>query len=217
MLLFAYLMTRSDAWKGAILRLLAFGDDDITEEKQEKAIREVLNDARIDADIVFVPSRCDSAIIEASAESTLVFLPFRFRGNLIDLPVKCQAEDLLQSLPITVLISAAEDIDLDAEPEEGAAAESAEARDLMNKKERLAEAAEKDAEKAHKAAESAGNRLQEAMARPQAERDEEKIKALTAERDKAQEAVEKARRRAAKARAKAEQVRETVEMEDSDG
>ncbi len=53
----------------------------------------------------------------------------------------CHAETLLQQLPTTVMISAAEDIDLGAEPEEGAAAALAEARDLAEKSERLAQEA----------------------------------------------------------------------------
>ena len=103
-----------------------------------------------------------------------------------------------------------------AEPEEGAAAESAEARDLLKKRERLVEAAEKEVEKTRHAAESAEAKLQKAMDQPPAERDEETIKALTAERDKAREAAEKASRRAAKALAKADQAREAVEIGDHD-
>ncbi len=209
-LLFAYLMTRSDDWKGAARRILAFRDG-TSEEEQEQAIRAVLSDARIDADIAFASSREAEAVITASAESTLVFLPFRFSGNLIELPVKCQPEDLLEKLPTTVLISAAEDIDLSAEPEEGAAAELAEARDLLEKWERLAEAAEKEAEDAHEAAVSAETTLREAISKPVAGRDEEQIKALTTEMEKTKESAEKARRKAAKARTKADQAREGVE------
>jgi len=210
MLLFAYLMTRSEAWQGAALRVVAFRDDR-SEEEQEKAVREVLGDARIDADIVFAASQDAASVIVASVQSTLVFLPFRFRGNLIQLPVEGSAEDLLLQLPPAVMISAAEDIDLDAEPEEGAAAALAEARDLLEKKVRLAETAEQEAAEAGKAAEKAEETLQKAMARSGSESDEEQIAALTAERDKAAEAAEKARRRAAKARAKAEHARESSE------
>ncbi|MBT8341210.1 MAG: amino acid permease [Desulfatitalea sp.] len=215
MLLFAYLMTRSDAWEGAARRILAFRDD-TPEKQQQETLRTLLNDARIDAEIVLLSARDEATVIETSAQSTLVFLPFRFRGNLIELPVKCQAENLLQKLPTTVMISAATDIDLGAEPEEGIAAASAEARDLLDKWQRLAEAAEKEAEAANKAAASAETEFQQAMSRPDAERDDEKIKTLTTERDKAKEAAEKARRKAAKARTKAEQAGEAVEMEDTD-
>lgn len=216
MLLFAYLMTRSNAWKNATLRLMVFDDDKTPKEEQENTMREILDDARIDAELVFVPARDEAAVIKTSAESTLIFLPFRFSGNLIELPVPCQAEELLQNLPTTVLISAAEDIDLDAEPEEGVAAESAEARDFVNKKEQLAETAQKEAEAAEKAAKAAETELQEALALPEGDRDEDKIQALTTERDKAGQAMETARRKAAKARAKLDQAREALEMEDHD-
>ncbi len=213
MLLLAYLMTRSEAWKGAALRLLTFRSD-TPEEKQKKAIRDVLLDARIEADIVFASSRDAAGIIAASAESTLVFLPFRFHGNLIELPEKCPPEGLLEKLPATVMISAAEDIDLGAEPEEGVAAESAEIRDQLHKRIRLAEAAEKAAEEAIKTADTAETRLQEAISGFHSDPDEAQINTLTAERDKTRETAEKARRKAARARAKADLARKAVEEED---
>lgn len=209
MLLFAYLMTRSEAWEGAALRVLAFRDD-TPEEDQRKTMQAVLSDARIDADVELAASRDASAVIGLSASSTIVFLPFRFRGNLIQLPVDGAAEDLMQKLPPAVMISAAEDIDLGAEPEEGAAAELAEARDLLDKREQLAMAAEDEAAAADKAAAAAEEKLQKAMALPEADRDEDQVKALTEERDKAAWQAEKARRRAAKAKAKADLARETV-------
>jgi amino acid transporter len=215
MLLFAYLMTRSDAWEGATLRLLAFRNHS-PQADQEKAMRNVLNDARIDADIVFVGSKDAAAIVDASAHATLVFLPFRFHGDLIELPVECPAESLLQKLPPAVMVQAAEDIDLGAEPEEGAAAELAEVRDLLNKRERQAKAAEDEAAEADKAARSAEEKLQKAVGRPETDRDEDRIKALTADRDKAAETAEKGYRRAVKARVKAEQAREAIEAEDTD-
>ncbi|MFO7963300.1 MAG: amino acid permease [Desulfobacterales bacterium] len=215
MLLFAYLMTRSEAWKGAVLRILAFRND-TPEDKQKEAIRQVLRDARIDADIVFVPAMDDAAVISASAESTLIFLPFRFSGNLFELPVKCPAEELLEKLPTAVMTLAAEDIDLGAEPDEGIAAELAEARDLLEKRKRLAEASEKEAEEAEKAAESAEAKLRRSMSRPENDRDEDRIKALIVERDKAVGSAEKARRKAAKAGAKAEEAREAVDSADTD-
>jgi hypothetical protein len=119
-------------------------------------------------------------------------------------------------MPTTILISAAEDIDLDAEPEEGVAAESAEARDFVNKKEQLAETAQKEAEAAEKAAEAAEAELQEALSLPEADRDEDRIKTLTSERDKAGQAMETAHRKAVKARAKLDQAREALEIKDHD-
>lgn len=209
MLLFAYLMTRSDVWEEATLRVLAFRNN-TSEEEQEKAMREVLSDARINADIVFVASKDAATIIAASAKSTLVFLPFYIRGNIIQLPVDGPAEDLLRQLPPAVLISAAEDIDLGAEPEEGTAADLAETRDLLGKMKRLAETTENEALDAGKAVVAVEEKLQKALAQPEVDRDEARIAALTADRDKTAEVLEKSRRLAAKARAKADQAQEAL-------
>ena len=54
-------------------------------------------------------------------------------------------------------------------------------------------------------------KLQQAMDRPEKDRDAERIAALISERDKALAAAEKARRKAAKAHAKAEQAQEAIE------
>ena len=210
MLLFAYLMTRAEAWKGAPLRLLAFPAD-VPQSEQGKVLDEILSDARIEAEIVFAPARDAAAVVAMSTESALVFLPFRFHGNLVRLPVDGPPEALLQQLPTSVMISAAEDIDLGAEPEEGAAAVQAEARDLKEKRERLAQEAEDEADAAGKTAEAAETQLQKALDRPEADRDQERIAALTAERDKALAAAEKTRRKAAKAHAKADQAQQALE------
>ena len=210
MLLFAYLLTRSDAWEGAALRVLAFRNE-APKEAQEEAVRKILSDARISADLVLAPAKDARSVIAESAESTLVFAPFRFRGNLIRLPVEAPVQDLLEKLPPVVMVLAAEDIDLDAEPEEGAAAELAAAGDLCEKTEQLAEKAEKEATETEKNAEVCEAKLQEAISQSEAGGDEERIETLTAERDKALEEAEKARRKAAKARVKADQAKESLE------
>ncbi len=212
MLLFAYLMTRSDAWETAMLRVLAFRND-ASEDDQEAAMREVLTDARIEAGLELVEDRNAAAMVAASRQSALVFLPFRFRGNLIRLPVEGRAENLLEQLPPTAMLLAAEDIDLGAEPEEGAAADLAEAKDLLEEKEKLAEAAERESAKAQKIAEDAEKKLNQALDRPASDQDEDLIATLTSEKDVAVAAVEKSRRRAAKAGAKAADAKKSLEDE----
>ena len=207
MLLFAYLVTRADVWKGVTLRLIVFPEN-APQDEREAALAEILSDARIGAEIVFAPSRDAAAVIEMSLGSALVFLPFRFHGNLIRLPVEGPMDELLQKLPTAMMVLAAEDIDLGAEPEEGTAAALAEARDLKEKRERQAKEAEEEADAAGKAAETIAAKLQQAMDLPEQDRDAERIAALISERDKALAAAEKARRKAAKAHAKAEQAQE---------
>jgi hypothetical protein len=212
MLLFAYLITRSDAWQGATLRVLAFRNN-ASKASQEKRMREILTEARIDADIVLAASKDIASVVEQSDQSTIVFLPFRFRGNLIQLPTDGPTEDLLKKLPPAVMVLAAEDIDLGAEPEEGVAAELAEARDLAEEKARLAKKVEKEAAEAGKAADTAEERLKKAMAETEA--DNAQIATLRADRDKAVEAAEELRRRAVRARTKAEQVQEALEKDET--
>lgn len=215
MLLFAYLMTRSDAWKGASLRVLAFRDKK-GEKDQEEAIQDVLSEARIDAEIIFAKSREASSIVQLSQQATFVFLPFSFRGNLIHLPVDNGVEDLLEQLPPTAMALAAEDIELDAEPEEGTAAEQALARDFSEKRAKLAKAAEKELKKAETALQKADALLQEALNKGQNDRDADLIAKLTGERDLALEIVEKNRRRTAKMLAKIEEDEASVEAKGQD-
>jgi len=212
MLLFAYLMTRSEAWGAAALRILAFRGEE-PDDIQNRRMRAVVGEARIEAEISFIETKNAESLIAASAKSSFVFLPFRFRGNLIQLPVDSRPEEFLGQLPSTLMVLAAEDIDLGAEPEEGAAAEQAAARDLVDKKENLAEAAEQEAQKAKQAADDAEAKLQEALGQPTAASDPERVARLTADRDRAAEAAEKARRRAAKLRAKAESALKDLEGE----
>jgi len=216
MLLFAYLMTRSEAWQGATLRVLAFQEGTGKQGREEEDLQTVLKDARIEADIVWVASGDPGEIIKSSAQSTLIFLPFRFRGNRIQLPIDRPAEDLLQTLPPALMISAAEDIDLGAEPEEGLAAELAEARDELKKKEQLAQTAQAAAEAADKAARDAEQRLQNAMHRSETDHDPNEIKSLTEQFNSALEAAEKARRKALKARVLFEQKQEALKGVDAE-
>jgi amino acid transporter len=213
MLLFAYLITRSDAWQGAALRVLAFRND-ASEEDQKKTMREVLSDARIEADIVLVASKDAATVADESAQSTIVFLPFRFHGNLIQLLTNGPNEDLLQKLPPAVMVIAAEDIDLGAEPEEGAAAALAEERDWVKEKTKRAKKLEDEAAKAGEAADLAEEHLKKAIALSGVEFDEERVAGLRAERDNAVKAAERLRRQAAKALAKAKDAEEALEKDE---
>jgi hypothetical protein len=212
MLLFAYLITRDARWEDASIRLFAF-QGDAGEEERREALAAVLEEARIEADLhILAPEKSGddesagsaAAVIAASAESAMVFLPFRLKGNLVQTLAPGRAEALLEKLPTTALVLAAEDIDLGAEPEEGAAAERAEALDALAEMQKKARAAEKDAEDARKAAEDAREKLATAREAQDPAVAAEELSRLEHDADHAAEAAEKAARRAAKARVKAE-------------
>jgi hypothetical protein len=211
MLLLAYLMTRSDAWEEAKIRVLAVGFHQTSDMTIEN-LRQKLDEVRIDADPEIIMA-ADANVIEGySSDADLAFLPFRLRGNQPLDPFGDPLDRILSRLPMTVLVLAAEDVNLDAEPEEGKAAEIAGALDALTDAEKHARDAEKDAVKATEAAKAAKEKLQqknEDAADSSAE--ESKFADIKAAADEAEKQAEKAVRRLAKAKAKAEAALQTVE------
>ncbi|MGE0682954.1 MAG: amino acid permease [Candidatus Binatia bacterium] len=118
MLLLAYLMTRSSEWSGAAIRVLAPSSEQAAEKTRE-SLQHMLEEVRIDATPEVVFEISPEAVIEHSAESTLVFLPLRFQELQLLGPRSRDLENLFARLPVVALTLAAEDVDLDAEPEEG--------------------------------------------------------------------------------------------------
>jgi predicted patatin/cPLA2 family phospholipase len=140
-------------------------------------------------------------------------LPFRLKGNQPLDPFDNPVEQILADLPITALVLASEDIELEAEPEEGKAGEAAAALDALTDAEKKMQAAQKDAEAAQKTAIAAKEKLLKQVKSEAAssEKVESKIDALQATYKAAEKQAEKAARRFAKARAKAETASKVVE------
>ncbi|MGW8194305.1 MAG: amino acid permease [Desulforhopalus sp.] len=141
MLLLAHLMTRSDLWQEAAVRVLAAGESaDLNNEIRH--LEQQLDDTRIVATPIIVPSMDFETVIAESAHSDLVFLPFRIRQSMLTDIKGYSLERVLTRLPPVALVMAAKDIDLDAEPEEGLAGKLAKALDqLQNQEKRLVKAA----------------------------------------------------------------------------
>ncbi len=199
MLLFAYLMTRSKEWKGAKIRLLTIRmapeSDGIFRD-----IRSVLDDVRIDAEPEVVIDPSAETVASDSGDASFVFLPFRFKGNQIKDPFGGSFENLLPNLPVVVLGLAGEDIDLEAEPEQGKASEMAAATDAAIDSRKMALENEKAAEKASDKADKKLRKVEEAAS---SETDPEELKELKAEANAAGKQAHEAARKAAKAAAKA--------------
>ncbi len=198
MLLLAYLMTRKPAWEHAAIRVLAACNKDDTEENREH-LNSMLTDVRIKAEPTIIPQADARSVIENSSDASLVYLPFRISGNRIKDHFGGSISDLLPWLPVCALVLAAEDINLDAEPEEGEAAEMASALDAVEDAKKLANKLEKEADEATSKVEKIESSLVKT-----AETDTEKRTELEAELKEAKRQVHRATRRAAKARAKAE-------------
>jgi len=201
MLLLAHLITRSKDWDDARIRVLR------TEKKKDVAgpvenLETFLADVRIDAEPVELETVDAETVEQQSGDASLVLMPFQIRKDRSLGPFGKPIENIINRLPPVAMVLAAEDIDLEAEPEEGKAGEIASVLDHLA-------AAEKKAQKAEKEAETASFALDEKLARLS---DMEKLEATSSEiqsvRDavfEAEAAVELATRRAAKARAKARQ------------
>jgi hypothetical protein len=162
-----------------------------------------MEDARIEAEPEMVFNANLSNIIAYSKDASLVFLPFRLKGNQPLDPFDNPVEQILADLPITALVLAAEDIELEAEPEEGKAGEIAAALDARADAEKKALETEKAAAKAEK--------LQQAKEKtPESARDESALSEIETELRDAEKQAEKAARRFAKAKTKAENAAQAV-------
>jgi hypothetical protein len=202
MLLLAYLMTRDEKWSTAKIRLLAIADgsrDDLTIE----SLAEMLEEVRIEALPELVKDVDVDTLAEYSADSSLVFLPFRVRENRVLDPFGSPMENTLFLLPVTAMVLAAEDVELDAEPEEGTAGERAETLDALDDARKLAQAAAKESAEAAKAAEKAREKVEEMTVDPEGVDEETKSEAEKTAVEAEKQATNMTRK-AAKAAAKAE-------------
>ncbi len=154
----------------------------------------------------FCPRPYPSPFIELSSQSDMVFLPFRFRSDEIITLFDRPAAELMRWMSTTVLIQAAEDIDLDAEPEFGEAGRRAEVLDELEEARQNASNAEKAAQEAAERAKAAQARITELEPSEGSEKDDELRKAEKEARNTEIEA-EKAMRKAAKAGARTSSLR----------
>ena len=202
MLLMAYLMTRHENWDQSRIRLLAV-DDSSREDLAIDSIEEMLEEVRIEAAPEIVQDVDADTIAEYSADAALTFIPFRIKDNHVIDPFGNPMEKTLFLLPVTAMVLAAEDIELDAEPEEGKAGEMAEAVDALEDAQKKARTAAKEAEKAAEASKQAKQKAEEMRKNPEGV-DSEALAMAEREAEEIEHQAEKLTRKAAKAAVKAE-------------
>lgn len=123
-LLAAYLCTRDPEWSKATIRLISLSSE---ESQSPEVLAAMLEEVRIQADIVHIPEATHDDIIFACSDATLVLMPMRLReGKIID-QLGGELMSLAQRLPMTVAIHAGEPIQLATDPESGRASFIAEA------------------------------------------------------------------------------------------
>jgi len=199
-LLLAYLMTRSQLWQQATIRLLTVGETaDLTAGID--LLEQQLDDARIPAQPVLVPDMLPETVVGESAGSDLVFLPFRIRQSMLTDVGGLSLERVLTGLPPVALVMAARDIDLDAEPEEGVAGQLAEAMDNLHDAERRLIRTQEQQRKIDKQLLAIQDRLAASSDLP----DEAARKKLNKQLDEAKTELEKSSRKVAREQAKVDE------------
>jgi len=151
-------MSRTTDWEQATLRVLAQGDRKHPEQTLN-ALNEMLRDVRIAANVEIVENIHQEILAEKSGDASVVFMPMILKGVQPVTFNGIAVEDALETLPATGLVTAAEDIALDAEPEEGEAGEQAELADRAADLKVAAEKADDAVEKAVKAARKASEQV----------------------------------------------------------
>jgi hypothetical protein len=207
MLLLAYLMTRNEAWEDAKIRVLAVGQEKESEGSAMEELQEMLQEVRIEAEPEIVEDVNIEKIIMCSERSAAVFVPFRLKRNHLIGPFDGELDDLVSRLPLVLLALASEDIDLEAEPEDGKAGELAAALDDLSDAEKKAKKAEEEAAKALKEAEEKSYDLESVAASGADVGIGEQLEAAREAKKKA----DKALRGAAKALAKKEDAAKAAE------
>jgi amino acid transporter len=200
MLLLAYLMTRTETWQDARIRLLTTVPKDKSESEATGELERMLDDVRIAAEPVIVGKAEPRTVIEQSCGSSAVFLPFSV-ADQEPTSVYGSPRELLPQLGMAALVLGAQDIELDADPEGGEHGEIAQAVDAAEKTSKTVRKIEEDA--ARTAAEAQEKREELEAAAEKGATSEELADLESATREADQEA-ERSKRRAAKARAKAE-------------
>jgi amino acid transporter len=207
MLLLTHLMTRSPEWDRSNIRVLAAGYDQAS-GKNIDDLNATLEEARIEAATEVVVNAGPDAITAYSKDATLVFMPFRFSQQTVAGPFGNPCGELLAQLPTTALVLAAEDIDLDAEPEEGPPGEMAAAQDNLEKARNNLESAEKAASEARQRMETARQALETLQTHHQ---NLDEMKKAEKALQEAEKQVKKTARKAVKAAVKADNAEKDAE------
>lgn len=111
MLLMAHLMTRTEEWADAKLRVLVCSDA-ATGAKRERDLMQRLEEFRIEASVESVVEPDVSAIRALSADAALVLMPLRIQGMRVSDPFEFGISNWIEGMPSVALVAASEDIPL---------------------------------------------------------------------------------------------------------
>ena len=130
-LLLAYLMSRSEPWSNARLRVLTERRPGTTDADTLATLTRELDEARIAAEVTVVKDANWHTMSVSSAETSLAFVTFRVNAQGLGDASGTPLPNSLEGLPPMALVLAAGEIDLEAQPDEGVQAESARELDAL--------------------------------------------------------------------------------------
>jgi amino acid transporter len=116
-LLLAYLVTRSESWDEATLRVL-ISTPKGGEERAVANLTRRLEEVRIDTAVESLVAADAAAVASRSGDAALVFMPLRLTGMRPEDPFGFGMAELLSGLPIVALVAAAEDVPIEHEEAE---------------------------------------------------------------------------------------------------
>lgn len=206
MLLLAYLMTRNELWEDSTIRVISVQDQN-NQDSAIKSLKQILDEARIDAEPEIVKKIDLDTLVDKSRDSTIIFIPFKLSGNRILSFIDTPISNLIEKLPVVSLVMAGKDIDLEAEPETGSPGELAEALDKLSDAEKKVKDAENKKAKVEEEVKEKKDELYSAIINGSENERTKKEKEI----DKAVKEAETAYRREAKALAKLEDAARDVE------
>jgi hypothetical protein len=126
--LLGWLCQRHHDWAGASIIVHVPIQVDTDGPAEAARVAQVLDDGRIEATVRVVEAT-PAALTTALAEATLAFAPLRVRRGLATGPFETPLGMLVESLPLAVMILPSEEVELDAEADDGDLAEYARVSD----------------------------------------------------------------------------------------
>ena len=205
MLLLAHLVTRDQFWNDTRIRVLALNYESDAEENKGD-LRDTIEEVRIAAEPVIVAHADRDEVIRQSGGASLTFLPLAIRNSepvdMFDLPF----DESIVDIGVVALVQAGQPVDLEAEPDEGEAAEIAAALEALENANKRMERAQREAAEAVENAEKMMGILEPGSGVFDAETLKQ-LKAALVARSKAEVAARKVVREKVKAEIAAEVVK----------
>ncbi|MEO8242738.1 MAG: amino acid permease [bacterium] len=151
MLVLAYLLRRGEFWQSATIRVIAVAGESAGPKRQAQ-INAILAEVRIPAVVQIVPPTEDKIdqIVAVSSNASIVLEALAFRDRWFSDWLRNDLSELLPRLPMTLLVMAAEEFDLSADPDNGVESERAAAQDAVDDATRRHDAAVEALEDARK-------------------------------------------------------------------